>query len=107
GLAAGTVILLIAVYSFYLAVARKKLHIAYSAISAAFFISALLIATANGGTVDLMYILSYTLTGSVAVILGAMAGVMGERVGVVNIAIEGQLLAGAFVAALVSNVTGN
>jgi simple sugar transport system permease protein len=36
-----------------------------------------------------------------------MAGVMSERVGVVNIAIEGQLLTGAFVAAVVSTITGN
>jgi simple sugar transport system permease protein len=39
--------------------------------------------------------------------LGAMAGVMSERVGVVNIAIEGQLLTGAFMAAVVSTLTGN
>jgi simple sugar transport system permease protein len=36
-----------------------------------------------------------------------MAGVMSERVGVVNIAIEGQLLTGAFMAAVVSTLTGN
>jgi simple sugar transport system permease protein len=36
-----------------------------------------------------------------------MAGVMSERVGVVNIAIEGQLLTGAFMAAVVSTITGN
>jgi ABC-type uncharacterized transport system permease subunit len=33
--------------------------------------------------------------------------VIGERVGVVNIAIEGQLLGGAFVAAVVASTTGN
>ncbi|MFX5752026.1 ABC transporter permease, partial [Acinetobacter baumannii] len=37
----------------------------------------------------------------------AMAGVLSERVGVVNIAIEGQLLAGAFTSAVVATVTGN
>jgi simple sugar transport system permease protein len=38
-------------------------------------------------------------------IFGAMSGVISERSGVVNIAIEGQLLAGAFVSAVVASVT--
>jgi simple sugar transport system permease protein len=40
-------------------------------------------------------------------IFGALGGVIGERVGVVNVAIEGQLLAGAFVSAVVASVTGS
>ena len=39
------------------------------------------------------------------IIFGSMAGVMSERVGVTNIAIEGQLLTGAFMAAVVSTIT--
>ncbi|MDQ1609935.1 MAG: ral nucleoside transport system permease protein, partial [Microbacteriaceae bacterium] len=38
-------------------------------------------------------------------IFGAMGGVISERVGVVNVAIEGQLLAGAFVSAMVGSMT--
>ncbi|MET4002884.1 MULTISPECIES: ABC transporter permease [Arthrobacter] len=41
------------------------------------------------------------------ILFGAMSGVLSERAGVVNIAIEGQLLAGAFTAALVASITGN
>lgn len=41
---------------------------------------------------------------AIPIILGAMAGVLGERAGVVNVAIEGQLLFGAFVAALIGTI---
>lgn len=44
---------------------------------------------------------------SVPLVFGALGGVIGERVGVVNVAIEGQLLLGAFSAALLSSITGN
>ncbi|GAA3030425.1 ABC transporter permease [Microbacterium dextranolyticum] len=44
---------------------------------------------------------------SVPLVFGALGGVIGERVGVVNVAIEGQLLLGAFSAALLSSLTGN
>ncbi len=43
---------------------------------------------------------------SVPLIFGAMSGVVCEHVGVVNIAIEGQLLAGAFLGAMIASVTG-
>jgi simple sugar transport system permease protein len=42
---------------------------------------------------------------SVPLIFGSMAGVLSERSGVVNIAIEGQLLAGAFVSGVVASLT--
>ena len=43
---------------------------------------------------------------SVPLLFGSLSGVVCERVGVVNIAIEGQLLAGAFIAVIVSNLAG-
>jgi general nucleoside transport system permease protein len=44
---------------------------------------------------------------AVPIILGALAGVIGERAGVVNVAIEGQLLLGAFMTAVVGTVAGS
>lgn len=48
-----------------------------------------------------------TLGLSIPLIFGALGGIISERVGVVNIAIEGQLLAGAFLSAMVASITGN
>lgn len=42
---------------------------------------------------------------SVPIVFGALGGAVGEKAGVVNIAIEGQLLAGAFCAAVVGSLT--
>ena len=44
---------------------------------------------------------------AVPLVFGAMAGTLCERSGIVNIAIEGQLLGGAFLAAVVASVTHN
>jgi simple sugar transport system permease protein len=41
------------------------------------------------------------------IILGALAGVLGERAGVINIAIEGQFLAGAFLASVFASLFFN
>ncbi len=60
---------------------------------------------AAGGTVPVAGLLAGSLGLAVPLIYGALAGVIGERAGVVNIAIEGQLLAGAFTAAIVASVT--
>lgn len=62
---------------------------------------------ASGNTVPVSFILGSAVVLAVPIILGALGGLMSERVGVVNIGIEGQLLTGAFVAAVVGTVTHN
>jgi simple sugar transport system permease protein len=56
---------------------------------------------------NLVGIFQSSLYRAVPIAFGALSGVMCERSGVVNIAIEGMLLSGAFVSAVVSSVTGN
>lgn len=84
-----------------------KISIWYSMLFGAISLVALLGWLAAGNVVPVAFILGAALVLSVPIALGAMAGVMSERVGVVNIAIEGQLLTGAFMAAVVSTITGN
>ncbi|WP_158862671.1 ABC transporter permease [Leifsonia sp. AG29] len=48
-----------------------------------------------------------TISLSVPLVFGALGGVVSERGGVVNVAIEGQLLAGAFVSAMTASLTGS
>ncbi|HEY7144665.1 MAG TPA: ABC transporter permease [Streptosporangiaceae bacterium] len=73
-----------------------------------FFVVSLLCWADAGSAIPIntVNLLQNTLTGSVPLILGALAGCMCERSGVINIAIEGQLLVGAFGAAVVASVAG-
>lgn len=107
----GTVagILLLAITAFVAWQVRLNIRasIWFSMLFGAIALVALLGWLAAGAIVPVAFILGSALVLAVPIILGAMAGVMSERVGVVNIAIEGQLLTGAFVASVVSTLTGN
>ncbi|MDD9370139.1 MAG: ABC transporter permease [Acidimicrobiales bacterium] len=69
----------------------------------ALFIVALLAWAARGADVSIIGLLDGTLFRATPLALGAFAGLLCERAGVVNIAIEGMLLTGAFVAALTAS----
>ncbi|WP_394278901.1 ABC transporter permease [Microbacterium sp.] len=60
-----------------------------------------------GATLPVVSLLAGSIALATPLVFGALGGVIGERVGVVNIAIEGQLLAGAFSAAVASSLTGS
>jgi general nucleoside transport system permease protein len=62
---------------------------------------------ATGSTIPMVGLFAGAVALAVPLVFGAMSGVIGERAGVVNIAIDGQLLAGAFAAALVGSLTGS
>jgi general nucleoside transport system permease protein len=72
------------------------------------FIIALLCWADAGQTIPLnvVNLLQGTLAGSIPLILGALAGCLCERSGVINIAIEGQLLFGAFAGAIAASFFG-
>ncbi len=57
--------------------------------------------------IPVVTLLAGALSLSVPLIFGAMAGSVGEHSGTINIAIEGQLLFGAFLGAVVSSVVGS
>jgi general nucleoside transport system permease protein len=56
---------------------------------------------------NVVNLLSGTLDDSIPIMLGALTGVICSKSGVINIAIEGQLLLGAFCAAIATSVTGS
>ncbi len=56
--------------------------------------------------VDVVGLLTSSINLAVPLVLGALCGVMCERSGVINVAIEGQMLAGAWTAALLGTLLG-
>ncbi|QFG69117.1 ABC transporter permease [Ornithinimicrobium pratense] len=72
------------------------------------FILAFLTYVGAGTTsvIPMVSLLGGALALSVPLVFGAMSGVICERSGIINIAIEGQLLFGAFAAAVVASMTG-
>jgi ABC-type uncharacterized transport system permease subunit len=56
---------------------------------------------------NVVNLLQGTFAGSIPIMLGALTGVICSRSGVINVAIEGQLLLGAFTAAIVASGTGS
>ena len=86
--------------------AGKTVRIA-SALFATGFLMSFLCWAAAGKFIPFTGLLQGALLLSVPLIFGAMAGVLSERSGVINIAIEGQLLAGAFMSGIIASLTQN
>ena len=107
GLVLGVVLFAITVLAFVWVKLNRPVPLWWSLVFGFISIVALLGWLAAGDRVPFAFILGNAIVLALPIIFGGMAGVMSERVGVVNIAIEGQLLTGAFVAAVVSTLTGN
>jgi general nucleoside transport system permease protein len=80
------------------------------AVFAVFFVAGFLtwvVGSARTPNLALYGLLAGSVTLAVPLIFGSLSGVLCERSGVVNIAIEGQLLSGAFAAAVAGSLTGS
>jgi general nucleoside transport system permease protein len=71
------------------------------------FVFGFLAWAATGGSMSLIGVLQLTVQRALPITFGALSGLLCERAGVVNIAIEGMLLSGAFTGAVVGSATGN
>ena len=103
-----TVILAVmAALSWWLVGRFARVPLWYSGVFAFLFVVTFLTWAAGAGSrpLPITSLLLGTVSLSVPYIFGAMGGVLSERSGVVNIAIEGQLLGGAFLAAMVGSMT--
>jgi simple sugar transport system permease protein len=87
----------------------RKVQIWVDGVYFASIVLAFLVWVAAGSTVGLNIpsIIALTAAGAVPLILGSLSGLLCERSGVVNIAIEGQFLFGAFSAVITASSTGS
>ena len=69
------------------------------------FIFSFLAWAASGGSMNLAGLLRITIIRAVPLTLGALSGILCERAGIVNIAIEGMMLTAAFVSTVVASIT--
>ncbi|MCC6147493.1 MAG: ABC transporter permease [Anaerolineaceae bacterium] len=77
------------------------------ALVVAFFVFGFLVWAAAGKSLNIGGLLATTLSKSVPITLGALSGILGERAGIINIAIEGMMLTGAMVGTLVGSLTNS
>jgi len=98
---------LIAALSAVWAYQAKKTPLWLLSLFAVLFLAGFLTWAAAGATIPIPGLLVGTIGLSAPLIFGALGGVISERVGVINVAIEGQLLAGAFASAMVASITQN
>jgi simple sugar transport system permease protein len=107
GVVSGILMLAIAAFSLSLSLKNRRTPIWISSLYGLIGVVSLLGWLAAGAAVPIAFIAGTALVLAVPIMLGAMGGIMCERVGVTNIAIEAQLLTGAFMAAVVSSITDN
>jgi len=68
------------------------------------FVFAFLTWAARGNSMNLLGIISASLLGAAPITFGALSGILCERAGVINIAIEGMMLSGAMVSVFVASI---
>ena len=108
-IALGVVICLLGAYQLVRGFTRKQTKWVVAATAVLFVVAFLCWAAtgSQGNAIDIVGVLQNTIFLATPLILGAMAGILCERTGVINVAIEGQMLAGAFAGALGSSIAKN
>lgn len=99
----GSLTLLAAIYQFIRGFGKQTN--AVLGVVALLFVFAFLTYTAKGKSLNLGGMINSSLSLAVPIILAAYSGILCERSGIINIAIEGMMLMGALVGALVGSVT--
>ena len=83
----------------------KKLTNLFLALVVGTFIFSFLSWAASGGSMNLAGLLRITIIRAVPLTLGALSGILCERSGIINIAIEGMMLTAAFVSTVVASLS--
>jgi ABC-type uncharacterized transport system permease subunit len=101
--------ILLALGSVALAWFRRRTPLLYIILFALVLISGFLVwgDADTGNALPVTSLLVGALALGAPLIFGGLGGVLSERVGVTNVAIEGQLLFGAFLSAIAASITGN
>jgi ABC-type uncharacterized transport system permease subunit len=110
GIVLSVLMLGLAAYAVYLKTKNRPTPVWLTITFTVLFVAAFLIWVVGGArtpSISLAGLIAGSVTLAVPLVFGSLSGVLCERVGVVNIAIEGQLLGGAFTAAIVASVTQN
>ena len=100
-------LLVLAGLSFWYATRYRPTPLWVTVVFALIGIFAFLTWSAADGLVPVTGLLFGALSLSVPLIFGALGGVIGERAGVVNVAIEAQFLLAAFTSAMIGSITGS
>jgi simple sugar transport system permease protein len=101
----GGFLILLGIYQFILGFGRIANVVL--AMVCLIFVFAFMVYVAAGKMINLAGVLSSALSMAVPIILGGFCGILCERSGVVNVAIEGMMLMGAMLGAVVGSVTKN
>lgn len=110
GIVLSVIMLALAGYAVFLKTRNRKVPAWVTIAFIALFVAAFLIWVVGGArttSISLAGLIAGSVTLAVPLVFGSLSGVLCERVGVVNIAIEGQLLGGAFTAAIIATLTHN
>ena len=101
------VLALLTAYAFWAVATFRKVGLWVPIVFALLAVFAFLTWSAAGGLVPVTGLLFGAVSLSVPLVFGALGGVIGERVGVVNVAIEAQFLFAAFSSAVIASIPGS